>query len=138
MTELATVGREQFVASDIEMQRRGDTVTADTLELLSHADPSSELVLILGSDTAAGLSTWRRPEVVRELATIAVVDRPGDMGGRPPRGYTYEVVPCPLMDISSTDIRRRARSGLPIDYLVPDPVAQYIHDNELYTEAPPG
>ena len=132
MVDAALVDREEMVASAIEIERGGDSVTADTLEQLGAEHPEARFDLIVGSDAAAGLSTWRRADALRELATIVVVDRPGAAGDRPPPGFRFEVVSCPLMDVSSTDIRRRAAEGRPIDYLVPDSVRDYILERGLY------
>ena len=132
MVELAVEGREDLSASAIEIQRGGDSITADTLEDLIPLYPDHDLVVILGSDAAAGVGTWKRGEDLKGLAHMAVVDRPGTTGKRPPEGFSFEVVPCPLMDISSSDIRERSRQDLPIDYMVPDAVREYIETRRLY------
>ncbi len=136
MVDLALADRPVLASSDVEVRHGGDAVTADTLEELRGIYPQAEFVLIVGSDAAAGMDTWRRADALRSLAHVAVVDRPGAAGGRPPQGFSYEVVACPLMDISSTDIRERAALGLPIDVLVPDAVREYIVSHGLYPEPP--
>ncbi|MFV2039591.1 MAG: nicotinate-nucleotide adenylyltransferase [Acidimicrobiales bacterium] len=132
MVELAVRDRNQLVASDVEIRRGGDSVTADTLDELAVGCPDHEPIVIVGSDSAPGMATWRRPEELMRLARVAVIDRPGSSGAIPPDGFDYEVVPCPLMDVSSQDIRDRVRDGLPIDYLVPDAVRDYIDTQALY------
>lgn len=132
MVELAVEGRDDLSASAIEIQRGGDSITADTLEDLVPLYPDHDLVVILGSDAAAGVGTWKRGDDLKALAHMAVVDRPGTSGKRPPDGFSHEVVPCPLMDISSSDIRGRVRDELPIDYMVPDAVREYIETRRLY------
>lgn len=132
MVELALVEADGLEASAIEIQRGGDSITADTLEALEDIYPGTELVLILGSDAAAGVGTWKRGEDLKRLARMAVIDRPGTTGARPPEGFVHEVVPCPLMDISSSDIRSRVHAGLPVHYMVPDAVRHYIESRELY------
>jgi nicotinate-nucleotide adenylyltransferase len=87
----------------------------------------------VGSDAAAGMASWRRIDHLGQMATVAVVDRPGAAGGRPPASIRHEVVPCPLMDLSSSDIRQRAAAGLPLDYLVPDGVRDHIDERGLYS-----
>mgnify|MGYP001827000448 CR=1 FL=1 len=133
MVELAVADRQVLAAASLEIERGGDSVTADTLEELRAEHPGSPLVVILGSDAAAGLDTWRRADDLRRLADFAVVDRPGSTGKRPPAGFRCTVVPCPLMDVSSTDIRERVGQQLPIDYLVPDAVRDYVLSHGLYT-----
>jgi nicotinate-nucleotide adenylyltransferase len=133
MTELAVDGRSCFAASPVEIDRGGDSVTADTLELLTDVYRGAEFIVIVGSDAASGMASWRRIEDLGEMATVAVVDRAGAAGGRPPTSIPHQVVPCPLMDLSSSEIRRRAAAGLPLDYLVPDGVRDHIEEGELYS-----
>ena len=45
-----------------------------------------------------------------------------------------EFMPIPEMEISATDIRRRVRMSKPIRYLVPDGVAEYIHQHKVYLD----
>jgi nicotinate-nucleotide adenylyltransferase len=132
MVDLALSDRPGLASSAIEVQGDGDSVTADTLEALRLLYPAAEFVLIVGSDAAAGMNTWRRAEDLKSLARVAVVDRPGSAGGRPPQGFVHDVVACPLMDISSSDIRDRSAAGLPVDFLVPDAVRDYVATQNLY------
>lgn len=132
MVEYCAAERDIFDMSAMEIHRGGDSVTADTLEEMHGIWPNTEFHLILGSDAAVGLPTWRRSEAIPALADIVIVDRPGSAGDRPPPPFTHRAVPCPLMDVSSTDIRTRVREGLPIDYLVPTEVASYIATRGLY------
>ena len=130
MVEAAVKGVEGLEASRIELDRGGDSLTADTLEELSAGD--RELFLLLGSDAAAGLPTWRRVDAVRRLATMVLVRRPGAEDGRPPPGWHYTIVESPLMDISSTEVRQRLADGRPLAFLVPDAVLAYIGERGLY------
>lgn len=132
MTRLAVSGRPGFEASDLEIRLGGDSVTADTLEALASERSDAEFAVIVGSDAAEGMHTWRRAGDLARLARVAVVDRPGTVGGRPPDEFRYDVVPCPLMDLSSTELRARSAQDLPIEYLVPDAVGEYIAWHRLY------
>ncbi len=88
----------------------------------------------MGSDSLLQFATWREPEVILELAGLAVAPRPGDdreavaaavrAGGR--SGCT--LLDMPPLGISSTDVRRRVREGLPIRYLVPAAVEDLIRE----------
>ena len=133
MVELAVADQLTFEPSALEIDRGGDSVTADTLEALHDQLDDPKLFLVLGSDAAAGLPTWRRGDAIPDLADIVIVDRPGTIGDRPPAPFRFTVVDCPLMDISSTDVRARARAGLPIDYLVSHEVRDHIRDGGLYS-----
>lgn len=136
MVSAAVEGVEGLEASDIEIRRGGPSYTADTLARLHDQDPHRELFLILGSDAAAGITTWEETDVIRELATIVLVERPGAEGGRPPDGFGCERVSVPLLDVSSTDVRARVIDGRPLDYLLTRPVIACIADRGLYQERP--
>ncbi len=128
----AVDGVEGVVASAIEIERDAPSVTADTLEALTA--PDRELFLVLGADAVANMGTWRRLEETRDLATVVVVERAGDAHSEPPgAGWRVQRVAIPRLDIASTDLRERLRSGRPIDGLVPPAVVRTIHTRGLYT-----
>ncbi len=135
MVEAAVADIAGLTASSIELERGGETYTADTLEQLLLGEPDAELFLVVGSDAAAGLDTWKRPDVVRELATIVVVDRPGRRTGRPPLGWNWVNVEVPQLEVSSSDLRWRRRNNRPIDALVPPAVVHVVTDRQLFLEA---
>jgi nicotinate-nucleotide adenylyltransferase len=139
LVELAIAGDERFEASRIELDRDGPSYTSDTLRALQEAAPHDELFLILGGDQAAALPDWHEPEAVLELATVAVFERIswsknaiGIKVGRLRGGQAIRYLEMPLIQISSSAIRRRAAEGKPIRYLVPSKVASYIESNGLY------
>jgi nicotinate-nucleotide adenylyltransferase len=133
LADAAVEGIEGVEASAIEVERDAPSVTADTLEAL--AGPDRELLLVLGADAVANMGTWRRLEETRELATVVVVERAGDLHAEPPgAGWRVERVAIPRLDIASTDLRERLRAGRPVDGLVPPAVVRTIHRRGLYTE----
>jgi nicotinate-nucleotide adenylyltransferase len=119
--------------SDIEIEHGGDSFTADTLVTLSEQHPDSELFLIVGSDVAARLDTWSRPDLVQQLATTVVYPRAPVGYLRPPEGWDHVVVDVPALEVSSTDLRERVRDGRPVEYLVSREVAAYIAEHLLYS-----
>jgi nicotinate-nucleotide adenylyltransferase len=139
MVELAVADDGRFATSRMELDRPGPSYTADTLRNLRETAPDDELFLILGGDQAAALPDWHEPETVLSLATVAVVERTnwsrnaiGIKVGRLPGADRIRYLDMPLMQVSSSTIRRRVAEGLPIRYLVPDKVADYIGANGLY------
>lgn len=146
MVRLAVGGRHGLEASRIEIDRGGESYTADTLEeLAASAGPGAELFLVVGADVAAELDTWERLDAVRRLATLVVVERPLHPGdarrpGAPSvpsaltlgEGWCVERVAVPAIDLSSSEVRRRVAAGLPLDFLVPDPVIAHIRRRGLY------
>jgi nicotinate-nucleotide adenylyltransferase len=134
-------GDDRFAVSDLEMTRDGPSYTVDTLTALIRKAPDSELFMIVGGDVAAGLPSWREPERVLSLATLAVAKRRGTARARVeqalqplPGGERAVFFRMPRIAISSTLIRRRVRRGEPVRYFVPDAVADYIERHRLYQE----
>jgi nicotinate-nucleotide adenylyltransferase len=139
MVELAIADDDRFSASRIELEREGPSYTSDTLEQLRMESPKDELFLILGGDQAAALASWHEPEKVLERATLLVFERMS-WGrnaivikiGRMPGAERVRYLDMPMIQVSSSAIRRRVREGVPIRYLVPDRVVEYIKTHELY------
>ena len=144
MVELAIADDERFEVSRAELDREGLSYTADTLRDLVEQSPDDELFLILGGDQAAALGAWHEPERVLSLATVAVVERPmwsrnaiGIKIGRLPGADRIRYLDMPILQISSSQIRRRVAEGRPVRYLVPERVARYIEENGLYGSPAP-
>ena len=130
MTLLA-VDRSPFRVSRVDIERPGPTYTVDTLRDLHAALDPVELFFFTGADTLAGMPTWREPEAVAELAHMVGVTRPGhEVGADVTVASLLEI---PRLEVSSTGIRERVAQGLPIEYLVPAAVAEYIRKHALYT-----
>jgi len=141
MCRLAAAGhRDWLEVSAIEIERDGPSYTVDTLRAINASQPGDELTFIVGGDVAWSLSTWREPEAILELASVAVAERAGArreevrsrlaaMAGSAER---ISYIDVPRLDISSSALRLRVREGRPIDYLVADPVADYIEQRRLY------
>ncbi|MDQ6838259.1 MAG: nicotinate-nucleotide adenylyltransferase [Actinomycetota bacterium] len=123
-------------AGRMEIDRGGESYTAETLVELAAAMPDAELFLIVGWDVASELATWDRMDDVRRLATLVIVNRPG--AGRPSGldddGWRVAEVTVPNLQISSTDLRARAREGRPLDYLVPEAAVHFMRAHGLYAE----
>ena len=125
MVELAVRDNPRLAADRTELTREGPSYTVDTLRVLRAAVPEAELVLLLGADTAVTLDRWHEPEAIWQLCRVETFAR---------EGIGEEGVQVPRVDISSTAIRERVRSGRSIRYWVPDAVAEYIAAHRLYRE----
>jgi nicotinate-nucleotide adenylyltransferase len=145
MVELAIEDDDRFAGSRVELDRDGPSYTSDTLLQLHAAEPDDEHVLILGGDQAAALPEWHEPEQVLELAQVAVVERTnwsrnavGIRVGRLRGAERIRYLDMPIIQVSSSSVRRRIAAGLPIRYLVPDRVASFIDAKDLYAMASAG
>lgn len=140
---LALSGHEPFVVSDTEIKRGGVSYTVDTLTEMAKLYEGDELFFLMGADSLEGFHSWKEPERICELAIPLVVNRPGsadaDLDQFAPlvtaerlEQIKQHAVVAPLIDISSTEIRRRAESGESIRFLTPRAVEKYIETQKMY------
>jgi nicotinate-nucleotide adenylyltransferase len=136
MTVIATASNPRFSVSRVDIERGGVTYTIDTLRDLHVAHPDAELFFITGADALEQIVSWRQVEELFSLAHFVGVTRPGYRldDAHLPTG-SVSLIDVPAMAISSTACRERVASGLPVWYLVPDGVVQYITKRDLYRNA---
>ncbi len=134
MVEAAVSVVDGVIAGRDEIDRGGPSYTADTLMALAEKHPGAELFTIVGDDAAAGLTSWTRVEQVAEYSQLVVVDRPG-VAVDLPKQFSWLRVESPRLEVSSTDLRSRFSDGLPLDYLVTEPVLRVIEERGLYGSA---
>lgn len=132
MALLAAEGIPGVEVSGLEIERGGPSYTIDTVAQLENTD--RDLYLVLGADAASGVDTWHRSDELARRVRLAVAARAGSPGVVPPgwRGETFEF---PIVDISSTEIRRRLAVGDPVDVWVPAPVISFAVARGLYRGA---
>jgi nicotinate-nucleotide adenylyltransferase len=141
MVVLATASNPHFEASRLEIDRDGPSYTVDTMRFFrAELGEAARLYFITGADAMLEALTWRQPEEIARLCEFIAVARPGyDLdrlaGALGPALYArVRVLGIPAVEVSSTDLRRRAAEGEALRYLVPPPVAEYIRANRLYAE----
>lgn len=141
MTVLATASNPRFSVSRIEIDRGGPTYTVETLqELRRTAEEGVDLFFVTGADAMLEILQWKDPEEVLTEAHFIAATRPGyDLARFERRAPTshpnVSVMQIPALAISSTDIRERVATGLPVRYLLPDAVVTYIRKSGLYRSA---
>ena len=134
MIKIAIEGVDFFDYSDIEIKKGGVSYTVDTLrELKKKYD---EIEFIIGYDNIFEFHTWKDPDEIMKLAKIIVLKR---KSSHPPqfkdKYYNQAVfVQTRGIEISATDIRKRVKKGLPINFLVPPRVMENIYNKKLYTD----
>jgi len=123
-----------FEYSDIEIKNPEVSYTINTLRMLRPL--YEELELIIGYDNLLEFSTWKEPEEIIKCAKLAVLKRNTITESEIKDKYynTAVFVDTPVIEISSTEIRKRIKNGLPINYLVADKVKEYIYKFNLYKE----
>jgi nicotinate-nucleotide adenylyltransferase len=124
-----------FAGLPVEVELDEHPRTIDLLREHRFADP----LLVIGADQLAGFISWREPEEILRLARLGVGSRPGyprerlsavlDRLDASDRILFFDIPP---VDVSSTELRRRVRAGLPIDDSVPAAVARLVSERGLY------
>jgi nicotinate-nucleotide adenylyltransferase len=133
MTVVATASNPRFSVSRVDIDRGGPTYTIDTLLDLQRQRPDDELFFITGADALSQILGWRHSDRCFELAHFIGVTRPGfDLGDSHLPEGVVSLVEVPALAISSSDCRDRVSRGMPVWYLVPDGVVQYIEKRGLY------
>lgn len=123
----AFAGLPKTELCEIELQREGKSYTVDTLAELKAACPEDEFYLVMGTDMFLSFTSWREPERIASMATLAVVHRDGNealwrqvleqaeaLRERMPVRIVFVDNDC--VEISSTTVRRLLAFGAP-DYL---------------------
>ena len=141
MVELAVRGCRGFTVSDLEIKRGGTSYTVDTVRYLRRQFGSGpELWLLLGMDAYLEVTAWKNLEAVVGQCFMGVACRPGYKAARVPKVVSEKALFAEItpVDISSTDIRCRARQGRSIRFLVPPSVEAYVRRYGLYGSASRG
>lgn len=128
-----------FEISYVDIENSGLSYTAESMRTHIERYPDAEILFLMGQDSLRDLPYWHEPGRIPELVRLGVAMRPGVVVDL---DYIYQRVPqaegridfidVPLIQIASSDIRRRVRVGHPIRYHVPPIVEEYIYAHNLY------
>ena len=141
MTILATRSNPHFRVSALEIMRKGLSYTFDTVnELYKEFDERTKFFLIIGADSLAELSTWyKAKELVAKCQFIATSRQGVEVDYSAVEKFfgaesmkNIHSISTPGLEISSTKIRERVKTGKSIKYLVPEIVEEYIKKELLY------
>lgn len=140
MCKLAFEGEQRFQVSDVELKRKGNSYTVDTLREISNVYRNSRLYLMMGSDAFLSIIKWIGFEEIIKLATLCTAPRDeNDLVSMleveetlKKRGAITKLCNIEILEISSTGIRNRISKGLKFEEMVPQKVAYYIKEKFLY------
>jgi nicotinate-nucleotide adenylyltransferase len=136
MVKLAIAGQIKYKVSAVELQRRGISYTINTLMRFHDQFPTAELILIIGADNLAQFHTWKSPNKILQLASLAVYQRKGFNQSLKNLDIAFQRIKGQLLQVSSTEIRSRIEKGKSISRLVPRSVETYIKQYSLYLNSP--
>jgi nicotinate-nucleotide adenylyltransferase len=131
LVERAIAGDDRFRASDIEFKMPVPSYTIDTLAWLGERFPSHQFVIIMGSDGLPGFPQWKNAAALQQQYRRYVYPRPGyavDLSEQ----ENLEVVDAPLMEISSSFIRKAIGEGKDIRHFIPPAAWQYLDEMNFY------
>lgn len=141
MTQIAVADNAHFSVSTIEVDRPGNSYTYETLLTLKEANPDVQYYLIIGADSLMQLEDWYKPDIIMSNVIILAAARDDVLTDdlqlkadelKERFGADIRILNFPLIEISSTEIRRRVKEGKSIKYMVPDAVIDYIEEQGLY------
>lgn len=148
MIALAIHNQPKFLLDRIEIEMGGPSYMVNTLKKIKEQEPDATLVLMMGTDAFAKFDTWYDWQGILKLANLAVTHRPGEpvpAEGEVGRLFHQHWVPnltqdagqivdLPVtqLDLSATALRSYLSHGDSVDYLMPDSVARYIKEHQLY------
>lgn len=140
MVRAAIQGNPAFEISRVEIDRPGPHYALDTVKILQQHDPDAELIYLIGADSLHDIPTWHKPqELINQVAGFGVMLRPDidfDLAALeklfPGLSVKLAFIDTPLIQISSSQIRKRAAAGRTYRYFVQHEVYQIIEKKQLY------
>lgn len=141
MLSAAIADHEGFELSKVDIDRPGLHYTADTLKFLREQYPNDILIYLMGGDSLVGLLyDWhKQEEFIENCDLIGVMRRPQDELDLAPIQEAYpgitgkiRFVEAPLLEIASSQIRRRVREGRPFCFYLPESVRRVISERGIY------
>ncbi len=133
MLNLAIEEDARFRACDVEFKLPRPSYTHHTLATLSEQYPKNEFVVMMGEDNLRSLPRWKNYSYITENFKIYVYPREDKEEVELPEIKAHVVVvKAPKIDISSSLIRLQVKEKKRVNYMLPNQVAQYIDEMNLY------
>ncbi len=130
LVKIAIEGEKKLKASNVEFKLPKPSYTADTLLYLSEKYPKHIFSIIMGSDGFQNIEKWKNYKYIINNYNIFIYQRPNFLFKK--NGKNIEIVDAPLLEISSTQIRKNIRDKKSIRYLVTDAVMEEISEKNYY------
>jgi nicotinate-nucleotide adenylyltransferase len=131
LVQAAIEDEVKLKASNIEFKLPRPSYTINTLTYLVEKYPKYHFSIVMGSDGFQNIAKWKNAEAILKNYTILIYKRPG-FEITETHGAQVQIQDAPLLEISSTYIRKIIREKKSIRYLVPDLVKKEIEINQFY------
>jgi nicotinate-nucleotide adenylyltransferase len=133
MVKMAIAGYPKLKTSDIEFSLPRPSYTINTLNVLEDRYPEHEFALIVGADNWENFDRWKDYETILSRYNIYVYPRFGYSVSMPQKlKKTVTVLNSPIVEISSTFIRKGLSEGKNMRAFLPEPVYNYVSENKVY------
>ncbi len=132
MVQLAVENDDRFRASNIEFNLPTPSYTIDTLIYLEEKNPGREFQLVMGADGLRTFHKWKNADLIAEKYHRLIYPRPGIDMDAVSRLPNATIVDAPLMEISSSFIRKAIREGKDVRHLVPANTYKYMREMHFY------
>lgn len=134
MLQAAVEWDHRFEISDYELRKGGMSYTIDSVRFFREQFPTDDLYWIIGGDQLPKMHLWKDIETLATLIKFIFLERPGHPAKAAPEIPGLRLLRCDghLVEISSTELRQRARIGLSLDYFIPHKAIVHIHQKQLY------
>lgn len=135
MVKMAIFGNDKFHASDVEFDMPTPSYTCDTLKVLKEKYPNIDFYLLVGVDTYDQMKTWKNAEYVDSFPQLVYPrftegTHHHTWGMKKMGNATY--VEAPLIQISSTFVRKAISEGKNIKSFLPPLVYNQIKEKGFY------
>jgi len=132
MVNLAIGDHPHFKSSNIEFGLSQPSYTINTLAHLQEKYPQHQFSIIMGEDNLASFKKWKNYEVILSHYKIFVYPRPNCPDSDLKLHTNVVMTDAPLMDISSTMIRKSIKEKKDLSFFVPLAVWEYIDEMSFY------
>lgn len=132
MAKLAIEDAQNLEVSDVELKLPQPSYTIDTLIHLKELYPEHQFILIMGADNLKSLKKWKNYELLLRDYQIYIYPRPGFENQELQNHPAITITKTPLMELSSTFIRKAIAEDKNVQFFLPDKVIQFIESKSLY------
>jgi nicotinate-nucleotide adenylyltransferase len=132
LVNLALRDFPRFKACNIEFKMPKPSYTVDTLAYLDEKFPDRQFVLIMGEDNLETLTKWKNYEQLLEKRQILIYPRPNSKVTEFHHHKNIKQVNAPMMEISSSFIRKAISEGKDIRFFLPEKVWDYVVEMNFY------
>src|ERR1035437_4813298 len=132
LLRLALAGKTNCEVDSQEIKRGGISYAIDTVRDYARRFPRAGLFYLVGADNVAALPQWREADELARLAEFVAIPRPGQGPAAFPAPFRGRALAGFPIAVSSSQVRARVKAGLPVEHLLPPPVAEAVRNYRLY------